>query len=125
MSNISMRGTTAPDPICGVCGRPVVGLALWGANGPYHPECVGAPQTRELGYTFYHCCNCVSKDTEIARLQSEISRLRDAIRAAGRLADYAEFFLPAPYPHEKRNHQEIMSTDEIRSCIAKVRGAGE
>jgi hypothetical protein len=33
---------TACDPICCYCGRPIVGVLVWGASGPYHPACVNA-----------------------------------------------------------------------------------
>lgn len=32
------------DMLCMQCGRPVVGMQVWGASGPYHPECVKPPQ---------------------------------------------------------------------------------
>lgn len=34
--------------LCQFCGRPVIGNMIWGAAGPYHPECCrgpSAPQT--------------------------------------------------------------------------------
>lgn len=33
-------GTT---PLCGYCGRPVIGMAVWGAGRAYHAECTRGP----------------------------------------------------------------------------------
>lgn len=40
-----MNDTTnsAKDPRCPVCGNAVLGLAVYGNEGAYHPECTQAP----------------------------------------------------------------------------------
>jgi hypothetical protein len=32
-------------PVCGHCGRPVLGPAVWSGAVPYHAECTMPPQT--------------------------------------------------------------------------------
>lgn len=38
-----MSDGTACDMLCQYCGRPVIGTMVWGAQGPYHPECTAPP----------------------------------------------------------------------------------
>ena len=44
--NTSARysSSTACDPRCPYCGRPVIGAAVYGSEGAYHPECTMPPK---------------------------------------------------------------------------------
>jgi hypothetical protein len=35
--------------LCQYCGRPVIGPAIWGGAGPYHPECTRTPAEAQAG----------------------------------------------------------------------------
>ena len=37
---MTCSGTT---PLCGYCGRPVIGMAVWDAGRAYHAECTRGP----------------------------------------------------------------------------------
>ena len=37
-------------PICGHCGRPIGGPAVWLGSQMYHPECTQSPYKREPDY---------------------------------------------------------------------------
>lgn len=39
---------TGVDPICKYCGRPILGGAVYGWEGPYHSTCVNGPIAIEL-----------------------------------------------------------------------------
>ena len=38
-----MSTTGQTTPLCGYCGRPVIGLAVWDAGRAYHAECTHGP----------------------------------------------------------------------------------
>ena len=58
--------STATDPLCVHCGRPVLD-PVCGAAGPYHPACV-QPGAR-AGAQSYHCCKCGERIPLIAYIQ--------------------------------------------------------
>lgn len=42
--NARYSSSTAYDPRCPYCGRPVIGAAVYGSEGAYHPECTHPPK---------------------------------------------------------------------------------
>jgi hypothetical protein len=38
-----MSGATGTTPLCGHCGKPVIGANIWAHGVVYHPECTKGP----------------------------------------------------------------------------------
>lgn len=41
-----MNTTGMTTPICGYCGRPVIGAAIYHGGRAYHPECTRGPRAQ-------------------------------------------------------------------------------
>lgn len=53
-NRVRHTSSTAYDPRCAYCGRPVLGVQIYGNDGVYHPACVQPPPFRNTQHQPYN-----------------------------------------------------------------------
>lgn len=48
ITNVTIQTGQQRDPRCPFCGRPVIGMAIYGQEGAYHPACTQPPSPLAL-----------------------------------------------------------------------------
>ncbi len=71
-----MNTGTSYEPLCKQCGRPVVGVAVWGTTGPYHEECV-IPPNYSSGVEFH--TSLTELMLRLESLEKEVEELKRKI----------------------------------------------